>query len=68
MNSEPEKTNVILGKKYRIEIRKDNQKLVYHGTIMELTPDQIMFIDKFGVIYSFNRALIQEMQSVRNAE
>ena len=53
-----------INKKAKIEILKDNKKLIYTATVLDLTDLQITFKDRDGEIFSFNTSLIQQMQQL----
>lgn len=63
MEHEHEKnnTNFWINKKAKIEIIKDNVKLTFTATILEIDSNSITFIERAGEIYNFSRDLIKEM-------
>ena len=56
------------GKKAKIEILKDNQRLIFTAEILELDAINITFQDRDGQVLSFNRSLVQQMQQLWNGE
>ncbi len=53
-----------VGKKAHIEIYKDNKRLYFTATIMEMDKISVTFIDRESIVYSFNRMCIKEMSLV----
>jgi len=60
--------NYWLDKKAKIEILKDGKRLIYTATIMEIDTNSITFLDRDGVVYSFNRQLIKEMAEINGGD
>lgn len=53
-----------INKKAKIEILKDEKRLVFTASILEIDDSHITFIDRDGIVYSFNRELVKEMQEL----
>ena len=51
-----------LNKKAKIFILKDGRNLVFTATILEMDSHQVTFKDRDGLVYSFNRELVEEMK------
>lgn len=64
--NEHEKKDFWIGKKAKIEIIKDNKRLIYTADIMEFNSANITFIDRDGNVFSFNSGLVQQMQLLNN--
>lgn len=62
--AENEKNDFWINKKAKIEIIKDNKRLIYTATILNMDNIHITFIDRDGIVFSFNRDLIKEMQAL----
>lgn len=45
----------------KIEILKDEERLIYTATIIDLNENYITFIDKFGKTYSFNHEVVKQI-------
>lgn len=56
--------NFWIGKKAKIEILKDNTRLIFTVEILGLDNVQITFLDRDGIVYSFNRDLVQQMKVI----
>ena len=56
--------NYWLNKTAKIEILKDQKKLVFTALILEIDHHSVTFRDRDNIIYSFNRELIKEMKNV----
>ena len=59
---ENEKNQFWINKKAKIEILKDGKRLVFTASVVEMDASHITFLDREGMVYSFNRDLVQEMQ------
>jgi len=51
-------------KRARIEILKDQQRLIYTATILELDSQSITFKDRDGEVFSFPRDSVKQMQQI----
>ncbi len=65
---EKNKENFWLNKKAKIEILKDKNRLIYTADILDIDSNSITFIDREGIVYCFNRALIIEMIEIKIGE
>lgn len=68
MDEDEKKNNYWIGRKAKIELLKDNKRLIYTATILEIDSFHITFLDRMGIVYSFNRELVKEMQLLRSAK
>lgn len=55
---------LFLNKKCRIGIIKEGKRLHFTAKILEYTDQNIIFIDKFDGVYSFNSNLVQEISTI----
>lgn len=62
-NTQPQKSFWI-GKKAKIEILKDSTRLIFTADVLEYDSKIITFLDRTGLVYSFNVELIQQLKEV----
>jgi len=53
-----------IGKKAKVEILKDDKRLIYTATILELDNSFITFKDRDENVFSFNIKLVKQMQQL----
>lgn len=54
-------------RKAKIEVLKDKKRLFFTATVLEIDSASITFKDRDGMVFSFPRAMIQEMVEIKGA-
>lgn len=57
-----DKKSYLIGKKVHLEISKDGQRLIYTAHILDVDNLLVTFLDKKGLIYTFPKTSIAEIQ------
>ena len=62
--NEPQ-NNFWINKKVKLFILKEGRELIFTAVILEYDDMHITFKDREGLVYSFNRDLVQEIKEVQ---
>ncbi len=57
-----------IGKRIRLELLKDGEKLFYTATIIKLDDSEITFKDRDGLLFSFKKEFVVQMREINGSD